>query len=182
VALPGFGADHAARMRDFPRMGAMIVLVRDGADRDVSNGRVRVDRRGRPVLDYRLGEADTRTMRRGLAATARLHLAAGAREVMALHTHAPRVRAERELAVFDALACGPNQLTVLSAHVNGTCRLGGDPRRSVCTPDGAVRGAPGVYVADGSLLPTALGVNPQETIMAVATVIAGRIAARHPRG
>ncbi|MDF1504538.1 GMC family oxidoreductase [Roseisolibacter sp. H3M3-2] len=182
VALPGFGAAHRARMRDFPRMGAMILLVRDGADRAASNGRVRVDRRGRPVVDYRLGEADARTMRRGLAATARLHLAAGAREVLAQHTSAPRARDEHEARAFGGLSCGPNELTVLSAHVNGTCRLGGDPRTSVCTPDGAVRGAPGVYVADGSLLPTALGVNPQETIMAVATVVAERIAARHRPG
>jgi choline dehydrogenase-like flavoprotein len=33
----------------------------------------------------------------------------------------------------------------------------------------------GLYVADGSLLPTGLGVNPQATIMALATMIAERI-------
>jgi choline dehydrogenase-like flavoprotein len=70
---------------------------------------------------------------------------------------------------------------MFSAHVNGTARLGTDPRRSSCTPDGGVRGAPGVYVADGSLLPTAPGVNPQETIMAVATIVSRGIDARHSR-
>jgi len=70
----------------------------------------------------------------------------------------------------------------MSAHVNGTCRIGRDTRTSGCTPDGERHGVAGVYVADGSLLPTAPGVNPQETIMAVATVIAERIAARHPAG
>jgi len=182
VALPGFGAAHRARMRDFPQLGAMIVLVRDGADTGVSNGAVRVDRRGRPVIDYRLGDADLRTMRRGLAATARLHLAAGAREVTALHTREHRIRTAADVALFDALPCGPNQLTVLSAHVNGSCRLGTDPRRSTCMPDGQVRGTAGLYVVDGSVLPTAPGVNPQETIMAVATVLAGRIIERHPPG
>jgi choline dehydrogenase-like flavoprotein len=77
---------------------------------------------------------------------------------------------------------GPNQLGVLSAHVNGTCRLGADPAISGCTPDGERHGVPGLYVADGSLLPTAPGVNPQETIMAMASVIAARITARHPAG
>ncbi|MGZ8455281.1 MAG: GMC family oxidoreductase N-terminal domain-containing protein [Gemmatirosa sp.] len=182
VVTPGFGAAHRARMRDFTHMGAMIVLVRDGADRQVSNGAVRVDRRGRPIIDYRLGDTDLRTMRRGLTATARLHLAAGAREVTALHTREHRVRSESDLPLLDALPCGPNQLTVLSAHVNGSCRLGTDARRSACTPDGQVRGTPGLYVVDGSVLPTALGVNPQETIMAVATLLAGRIAERHRPG
>ncbi|HEX6369661.1 MAG TPA: GMC oxidoreductase, partial [Longimicrobium sp.] len=74
---------------------------------------------------------------------------------------------------------GPNQLGVLSAHVNGTCRMGTDPATSGCTPDGERHGVPGLYVADGSLVPTAPGVNPQETIMAMATVVAERIAARH---
>jgi choline dehydrogenase-like flavoprotein len=182
VVQPGFGDAHRARMRAFPELGAMIVLVRDGADRAASNGDVRIDRRGRPVLRYALGDADARTMRRGLAATARLHLAAGAREVTALHTTEHRVRSHADLGIFDTIECGSNRLTLLSAHVNGSCRLGVDPRRGTCTPDGAVRGARGVYVMDGSVLPTALGVNPQETIMAVATVLAERLADRHPAG
>jgi len=92
------------------------------------------------------------------------------------------VRSDADLGIFDTIECGSNRLTLLSAHVNGSCRLGADPRRGTCTPDGAVRGARGVYVMDGSVLPTALGVNPQETIMAVATVLAERLADRHPAG
>jgi choline dehydrogenase-like flavoprotein len=68
----------------------------------------------------------------------------------------------------------PNDVTLLTAHVNGTCRLGVSPRTSGTRPDGQRHGAPGVYVCDGSLLPTALGVNPQATIMALATVVAER--------
>ena len=49
---------------------------------------------------------------------------------------------------------------------------------SVVAPDGQVRGLTGVYVADGSLLPTALGVNPMITIIAVARRIARDLAER----
>jgi choline dehydrogenase-like flavoprotein len=73
---------------------------------------------------------------------------------------------------------GANQLPFFSAHVNGTCRLGTDPRTAGTDPHGERFGAPGVFVADGSLLPTAPGVNPQETIYAVSTIIAERIASR----
>jgi choline dehydrogenase-like flavoprotein len=86
------------------------------------------------------------------------------------------------LAGIDRRPVGPNQLGVLSAHVNGTCRLGTDPATSGCTPDGERHGVPGLYVVDGSILPTAPGVNPQETIMALASVLAARISARHPAG
>jgi len=178
--VPGFGARHRTAMERFPRLAAMIVLIRDGADTTASSGDVRVDRRGRPIIRYRLGAADRRTLVAGIKATARLQLAAGAREAITLHARDCRVRSEAELGLIDRQRYGPNELALLSAHVNGSCRLGTSARTSACTPDGCVRGVSGVYVADGSLLPTALGVNPQETIMAVATVIARRIAEDHP--
>jgi choline dehydrogenase-like flavoprotein len=112
-------------------------------------------------------------------AAARVHHAAGAAEAYTLHANGGRVRTEADIARLASLPNGPNRIARFSPHVNGTARLGTNARFACCTPDGAVRGAPGVYVADGSLLPTAPGVNPQETIMAVATVLARKIHARH---
>jgi choline dehydrogenase-like flavoprotein len=180
AALPGFGARHRAMMERFRGLGALIVLVRDGADRGVSQGEVTAGRSGRVRIRYRLGAHERLRMIEGLQAGARLHLAAGAREVRTLHERECVVRAEHELARIAAASYAPNDLAVFSAHVNGTCRLGTDPRTSGCTGDGERHGVRGLYVADGSLLPTAPGVNPQETIMALATVVAGRIAERHP--
>ena len=59
-----------------------------------------------------------------------------------------------------------------------TARMGADPRRSVADPDGAVRGVHGVWVADASAFPTASGVNPTMTIMALAMRSARRMLAR----
>jgi len=180
AALPGFGERHRRLMEGSARMAPFIVLVRDGADRNLSNGGVTVDRRGRVHIRYRLGPAERDRIRRGIKAAAQVHFAAGAREVVTLHAAETVLRSTADLEMVDQRPCGPNQLGVLSAHVNGTCRIGTDPRTSGCTPDGERHGVPGLYVADGSLLPTAPGVNPQETIMALATVVAGRIADRHP--
>ncbi|HET7230330.1 MAG TPA: GMC family oxidoreductase [Longimicrobium sp.] len=180
ASLPGFGERHRRVMRSAGGMAPFIVLVRDGADRRASNGGVTTDRRGRIHIRYRLGPAEERTVRAGIKAAARIHFAAGAREVVTLHAAETVLRSAAEVEVIDRRPCGPNLLGVLSAHVNGTCRIGTDPRTSGCTPDGERHGVPGLYVADGSILPTAPGVNPQETIMALATVIADRIAARHP--
>jgi choline dehydrogenase-like flavoprotein len=60
----------------------------------------------------------------------------------------------------------------------GTAAMGGDESRGVTTPEGAVRGTEGLYVADASLLPTSLGVNPMMTVIACASRIAGRLAVR----
>ena len=177
VALPGFGERHRRLMSQYTHVAPNIVLVRDGAQDDASQGAVRVDRRGRPRLRYRVGERERATMVRGLTAAARLQLAAGAREVVTLHAHGEPIRTEAELNRIGAWPNGPNQLGFFSAHVMGTCRIGTDPATSGCRPDGQRHDARGVYVLDGSLLPTAPGVNPQETIMALALVLARRLAA-----
>ena len=178
ASASGFGDAHRELMQEFTRTGTMIALVRDGADRALSNGSVLADRRGRARIRYRMGPTDSMHMGMAIESTARLHLAAGAREVQTLHTDPVRVRTEADLAAIRKKSVAPNDLGVFSAHVNGTCRLGKNSRSSGVTPDGERHGVPGLFVCDGSILPTGLGVNPQETIMALATVIAGRIAAR----
>ncbi len=179
AALPGFGGPHAERMRELNQLGVFIGLTRDGADTTTSSGRVSVDRRGRTSIRYRLTPEDAQRVRASLVATSRLHLANGASEVGTLHTAPVRIRREADLAQLERVSLAPNDMGLFSAHVNGTCRMGTDPRTSGATPDGERHGVRGLYISDGSVLPTALGVNPQETIMAVSSVLAERMATRH---
>jgi choline dehydrogenase-like flavoprotein len=179
AALPGFGTEHRAFMRDFPRLGPLIVLQRDGADRHRCSGDVRVDRSGRIRIRYRVGAADRARLVQGVQAAARLSLAAGAQHAVTLHADTALVRNDADIRSLPLRGWGPNRVGMFSAHVNGTCRMGTDPRESGCTPDGERHGVPGLFVADGSLFPTAPGVNPQLTIMALASLVADRIIDRH---
>ena len=175
VAIPGFGAEHRALIERSPNLATLIVLIRDGVERGRSYGKVFLDRRGRTHIRYRMRKDDLNNMLEGLAAAARVQFAAGATEVRTLHSPMCRMRSEADLRLVKRGPHGPNQLGLFSAHVNGTCRIGIDPRTSGCTPDCERHGVPALYIADGSILPTAPAVNPQETIMALATIIAGRI-------
>jgi choline dehydrogenase-like flavoprotein len=177
AAMQGFGAGHAALMRAFPNVAPFIVLVRDGADRNSSQGRVRSDRHGRISIRYSLGRSERAMMREGLRCAARMHLEAGALEVRTLHVGVPPITTMHDAAHIELAPIAPNRLSMFSAHLNGTCRMGTNPRISGCTPDGERHGVPGIFIADGSALPTAPGVNPQATILALASLVAERIRA-----
>jgi choline dehydrogenase-like flavoprotein len=66
-------------------------------------------------------------------------------------------------------------LKLMAFHPLGTARMAADPRAGVLDGDGRVHGTEGLYVCDGSAVPTSLGVNPQLTIMALATRLADHL-------
>ena len=72
-----------------------------------------------------------------------------------------------DLARLKAARLSPGHFEITAYHPLGTCRIGADDRACL-GPDHALRGADGVYVCDGSAVPSSLGVNPQMTIMAMA--------------
>lgn len=177
IALPWHGAaDHARCMRRAAHTAAFIVLTRDR-----SSGRVRADRDGRALIDYRPGARELAHLRRGMVEASRVHLAAGAREVTTLHGREQRCRSAGDLDAFAGRIArapfGHNYGGLFSAHQMGTCRMGSSAREAVCDENGQVFGARGLFVADASAFPGSSGVNPMITIMALAHHTAGRLLA-----
>lgn len=180
LATPWFGPrQHRREMQQAARKSAIIALVRDR-----HGGRVRLSRAGRPVIEYQPGRRERAYLQQGVAAAARVHLAAGASDVLTLHVRQfPTQRfGARSVAAIDAYcdalarqAVDRNWSTIFSAHQMGTCRMGSDPRRAVCDAQGQVFGVRGLFVADGSAFPASSGVNPMLTIMALAHHTAQRI-------
>jgi choline dehydrogenase-like flavoprotein len=173
LALPGFGADHERAMAALPFLARCVVLLRDR-----TRGRVALGDDGRSRLHYELAAGDLARLRDGLAAAARLYLAAGAEEVLLpLHSpHAVRREADLEAALPEAL--DPTRLAALYAvHLFGGAAMGTSPETSACDESGAVWGVRGLHVCDASALPTNTGVNPQITIMANALRVAARLPA-----
>ena len=70
----------------------------------------------------------------------------------------------------------PKDFLMSAYHPLGTARIAADARRGVCAPDHQVFGWHGLYVMDGSNVPTSLGANPQVTIMALAARAASTLA------
>jgi choline dehydrogenase-like flavoprotein len=66
---------------------------------------------------------------------------------------------------------------IASTHVQGSCRMGDDPARSVVDRNGESHEVKRLYVGDSSAIPRTLSVNPSLTIMALATRLADHLAA-----
>ena len=187
LALPWEGAEaHALVMAGSSFLSPMIAVTRDGGE-----GRTTLTKAGGVRSDYRLDASGVATMRHALARMAQLARAAGATDIVAVGTPAAWYRPglqgsgdgaqafarfESALAAFDF---SPNRGGIFSAHQMGTVRAGADPRTHACDRWGRVRARPdhdttiaGLYVGDGSLFPTGIGVNPMITIMAMARRVA----------
>ncbi|MBQ5948399.1 GMC family oxidoreductase [Massilia sp. ST3] len=176
--MSGFGQDHAATMRDFPHMHAMLALLRDGFHPESQGGRVRLRADGSPELDYPLNEYLWDGARRALLSMAEIQFAAGAREVQVGHEMAPRYASWQ--AAKKAIPELPQRIhltRVVSAHVMGGCAMSGDERLGVTDADGRYRGLANLSVHDGSLFPTSIGANPQLSIYGLTTRLASTLAA-----
>jgi choline dehydrogenase-like flavoprotein len=159
ISAPGYGAhlmQRLGRAANTALLGAMIA--------DAPSGRVFGARA--PLVSYRLAPADERRLAVAVGAMARVMLAAGATGVE-LGGGAPAVRSEGEIdTALERLDV--RRLRLAAFHPGGTAAAGSDPAVHPVDPEGRLRGVDGVWVADGSILPSCPGVNPQVSIMALA--------------
>ena len=180
------GQDYKRLMARIRHQAVFITLVRDTGE-----GHITLDKQGDPVLHYWPNEVDRRHLTRGMQEVTRIAFAAGATAVN--HNFAPLLSLESEsgqpgavsetrlnrfLGEIERRGIAPNRVIVGTAHQMGTCRLGGGAKTAVADPDGQVFGAQGLYIADASGFPTASGVNPMLSTMALAHHVAQRIKAR----
>ncbi|HLX35138.1 MAG TPA: GMC family oxidoreductase [Candidatus Limnocylindrales bacterium] len=196
LALPWAGAaDHAELMARARRVAPLIAVTRDGGE-----GRTTMSRAGRVRIDYRLDAEGVATLRHALVSMARIGRAAGGvSELVGVGSPMVRHRLDgadeaSRFARFEvdlgATDFAPNRGSVFSAHQLGTVRMGGrsadhaaDPRGHVRSGTGAGGGiVRGLYVADGSTFPTAIGVNPMLSIMAMARRISRTVLAESSTG
>ena len=167
--LPGVGAAFSDRVAHFGNIASIGVHLHDR-----SEGRVGLSSSGSLRLSYKLLEEEAKTIQFGIARAAEVHFAAGATEVYP-NVGPVSVIPRGKLAEFESMSLKPADLRLEAFHPMSSARMGSDPDTSVCDPRGAVRGIENLYVADASLLPTSVGVNPMMTIIACAAHVAGDV-------
>lgn len=145
---------------------------------DETRGRVRLDHRGRAVMIYNLSRQEVAKIQRAHALLAELLLSAGAREVYPGISPSVTLFDRKGVERFSRMKLGAGNFLLTSYHPLGTSKMSPDPRRGVVDTDHAVHDVPGMFIVDGSTVSGPLGVNPQLTVMALATRAAEKIGRR----
>ena len=168
---PSFGSiyldlpvlEHKRAIEKYKHMASFGFLISDNA-----RGWVRSLPNGEPIIYYNLKKKEVDRFFKGIRFLTRVFLKAGAKIIYTGIPAASRITSEEELERFDQLTINRTDLDLSAFHPLGTCRMGANPEESVVNHVGEMHGVRNLFIADGSIFPTSLGVNPQETIMAFA--------------
>lgn len=165
--IPFEGAEAWDFMSRYNHMVMSGVLVEDSNTGVVHRGPL-----GTPIVRYDITDYDHARFLKGAKLLAEMHFEMGAERVLLPFTNLHEARSVDDLARIDPTVQRPQHLELFTVHLMGTARMGATEESSVVDLDGQLWDLPGAYVADASLFPTAIGVNPQVTIMALATRVA----------
>jgi choline dehydrogenase-like flavoprotein len=172
LMFPFHGRRLMETMEAFDRVASFGAMVEDE-----SRGRVRVGPQGRPLITYWLRGEDIERLRRGMIAIAEIFRAAGATRILPLLPKLP-ILAPSEIDRLREIDLSGFDLMLTSFHPLGTSKMGRDPRTSVIDLDHETHDVRNLFIVDGSAVPGPPAVNPQITIMALATRAAGKISER----
>lgn len=174
-SLVGFGEANESFLRAFPRLQMILVLA---CDRATEGNRVAVDGGGSPVVHYRFTDQVVRALAAGTRASARIFFGAGATRVHAPLADPPELLASETGEIDERIRPEhflPGTVPVSAAHLMGGCGMGASASDSVTDSWGRVHQHPWLRVADASLFPDSLKINPYLTVMALADRVAEAI-------
>jgi len=172
LLFPFTGRRLMATLDRMDNLASFAILLRDST----RNGRVwGRDVAGFPAITYNVARADVDRMHEAMVRVGEMCLAAGARELYPVMISSPVIEGKRAFDAFRRLKPAAGDYVWLSYHPLGTCKMGTDPRTSVVGIDHQAHDVEGLFIVDGSTVPGPVGVNPQLTIMAMATRAAEKI-------
>lgn len=177
MAIPGDPIEHNRLLGRFNNYAMAGILIRDD-----NSGRVSLTPTGRASLRYKLSKKDLKTISHGIEVLAKMWFKMNAKKVIVSHRKKTILHSESEIPeLLEKILNDPDNLLLGSAHPQSGNRIGPSPASSVVDSDCRVHGFENLFVCDASVFPTSLGVNPQITVMVVASIVASRIAKQWKR-
>ncbi len=167
ATLPGIGAEHHRHAQMLPHVAMFGGMIHDEGGGTIRRGPGR-----EPVVTYRMAKQDRGRVRDLVRTLGETYLLAGAKEIFPPILGLPGGLDADAFRSLDLDAIPLSRFEVTSQHPLGTARMGPDGKQAVVDEHGEAFDLEELYVVDGSIVPTSLGVNPQLSIMALATRLA----------
>ena len=163
MTAPHYGQELGELLELYDRTVVAGLLVED-----TSVGHIKMIA-GQPQAFYQLNDVDAQRMVRGAALLSELLFEAGAVRILPPFAGAPELRSSDDVRKLYAQKIAKSSMEILTVHLMGSARMGGDPSRAVTDNHGLVYDTEGLMIADASLFPGPVGVNPMVTIQALTT-------------
>jgi choline dehydrogenase-like flavoprotein len=171
ISASGLG-QHRMLIERFNNYSMAGIVVRDD-----NIGRVALTTTGRASVTYELKEKELKILAKGVEVLGKMWFRLGARRIIIPHRGLSIIDKEEDISkLVEKIMLDHRNLLLGSAHPQSGNRIGTSPADSVVDADCIVHGFRNLFVCDASVFPTSVGVNPQITVMAVASMIAARIA------
>jgi choline dehydrogenase-like flavoprotein len=166
MSFPFTREQHRDLMLDYLHIAQFGLMVSD-----TSRGSIRPLPRGGVRMAYDLNDNDLQTFKRGIELLCECYWAAGAEAVFP-PIEGIGVLRDGDVDTIANHDLRAHELTLMAFHPMGTARADARAEHGVVDANLKLHDAGNVYVSDASVLPSSLGVNPQETVMALATRLA----------
>jgi len=169
-ATPGTGDVNKEFLKDYNKSAIAGVLIQDEP-----NGTISLNWSKEAIIDYKLSKSDEEKLVEGLKQTALMFFKAGAKKVITGNIAKTVLTSPFDLWKIEQKGLGGVTYRMASAHPQGGNRMGGDKETSVVNSYCKSHKIDNLYICDASVFPTSLGVNPQLTVMAIASLAAKKI-------
>ncbi len=164
MSAPMYGEELGELMGLYDRMVVAGLMVEDTAV-----GHLKMLPGGHPQAFYQLNDFDADRLVRGTGLLAELLFESGAKRIIPPFAGVGELCSPDDIRKLYSSKIPKSSMEVVTVHLMGSACMGGDASRSVTDMYGLVHDTEGLMVADASLFPTPVGVNPMETIQALTT-------------
>ncbi len=159
--LPAYGMELKKLMADYSKMAGFGIMVTDS-----SHGKVITGIDNSPMIFYSVNKTDVEKFKKGIEIAARVYFEAGAKKILMPLIGFDEINHPDELKILHETEINASQLELSAFHPMGTCRMGDNPKTSVVNSTLETHDIKNLFIADASVFPSSLGVNPQVSIMA----------------
>lgn len=137
MLMNGFGSEHQRMMHKYRYLASMEVAIRDEA-----SGTMTVSSNGKMTVQKSITTQDQNKLDLGMSMISEMFESVGAEKI---------IRCKQAFGL----------------HLMGGCPIGADEKKSVVNPEFQIHGHKNIFIADSSIFPSAPGLNPSLTVMAM---------------